>query len=126
MAIINEPLVQSIRLTLLTHAFLLFLSTIYAYVLGVVLVSLWYCWNVSFASIWLLSFVALTDLVKGQIDRWVFTEDHVAMLEASFLKNPYVSSADKALFAHTIGCGEDKVYNIMLPVCAPSCCSWEE
>ncbi|KAG0290807.1 hypothetical protein BGZ96_005757 [Linnemannia gamsii] len=49
--------------------------------------------------------------MKGQIDRWVFTEDHVAMLEASFLKTPYVSSADKALFAQTIGCGEDKVRN---------------
>jgi hypothetical protein len=63
--------------------------------------------------------LSLNNLVKGQIDRWVFTEDHVAMLEASFLKNPYVSSTDKTLFAQTIGCGEDKVYNLYVAsVCA--------
>ncbi|KAF9905923.1 hypothetical protein EC991_001164 [Linnemannia zychae] len=50
-------------------------------------------------------------LLKGQIDRWVFTEEHVAMLEASFLKNPYVSSSDRSSFAQMIGCGEDKVRN---------------
>ncbi|KAG0280951.1 hypothetical protein BGZ95_007805 [Linnemannia exigua] len=46
-----------------------------------------------------------------QMDRWVFTEEHVAMLEASFLKNPYVTSSDRSSFAQMIGCGEDKVRN---------------
>ncbi|KAF9137216.1 hypothetical protein BGX30_010437 [Mortierella sp. GBA39] len=45
------------------------------------------------------------------MDRWVFTEEHVAMLEASFLKNPYVSSADKTSFSQIIGCNDDKVRN---------------
>ncbi|KAF9539364.1 hypothetical protein EC957_005462 [Mortierella hygrophila] len=54
---------------------------------------------------------AVNNRVKGQMDRWVFTEEHVAMLEASFLKNPYVSSADKASFSQIIGCNEDKVRN---------------
>lgn len=64
----------------------------------------------SLVSTWFPFFHVLTDVVKGQMDRWVFTEEHVAMLEASFLKNPYVSSADKASFSQIIGCSEDKVY----------------
>lgn len=55
--------------------------------------------------------VAVNNRVRGQMDRWVFTEEHVAMLETSFLKNPYVSSADKASFSQIIGCSEDKVRN---------------
>lgn len=64
----------------------------------------------SLVSTWFPFCHVLTDLVRGQMDRWVFTEEHVAMLETSFLKNPYVSSADKASFSQIIGCSEDKVY----------------